>query len=89
MLMVWYPAGGKKRVTLDRALNYFKLVMRLSISSDNCMLGFPDAKIIDSLLDNVVVDLSSGSGEKHIKITSSSLFSFGKTVGLTHGSEMN
>jgi len=52
------------------------------------MLGFPDAETIDSLLDNVVVDLSSGSGEEHIKITSS-LFSFGKTVGLTHGSEMN
>ena len=89
MLMVWYPAGGKKWVTLDRALNCFKLVMRLLISSDNCMLGFPDAETIDSLLDNVVVDLSSGSREKHIKITSSSLFSFGKTVGLTHGSEMN
>ena len=29
--------------------------MRLSISSDNCMLGFLDAKTIDSLLDNVVV----------------------------------
>jgi len=53
------------------------------------MLGFPNAETIDSLLDNVVVDLSSGSREEHIKITSSSLFSFGKTVGLTHRSEMN
>ena len=63
--------------------------MRLSISSDNCMLGFSDTKTIDSLFDNVVVDLSSGSGKECIKITSSSLFSFGGTVGLTHGSEMN
>jgi len=35
LLMVWYPAGGKKQVMLDGALNRFKLVMRLSISSDN------------------------------------------------------
>ena len=76
---------------MDGALNHFKLVMRLLISSDNCMLGFLDAKTIDSLLDNVVVDLSSVSGEGRIKITSSfsSLFSFGRTVGLTRGSEMN
>ena len=55
------------------------------------MLGFSDAKTIDSLLDNVVVDLSSGGGEGHIKITSSSssLFSFGETVGLTCESKMN
>ena len=79
---------------LDRALNRFKLVMRLSISSDNCVLGFLDAEAIDSLLDNVVVDLSFGSGEGHIKMTSSSssssfLFSLGGTVGLTCGSEVN
>ena len=67
--------------------------MRLLISSDNCMLGFSDAKTIDLLLDNVVVDLSSVSEEEHIKITSSSssssLFSFGRTIGFTCGSEMN
>jgi len=77
---------------LDGALNHFKLVMRLSISSDNFVLGFSDAKTIDSLLDNVVVDLSSSGREGHIKMTSSSsssLFSLGGTVGLTHGSEMN
>jgi len=76
---------------LDGALNRFKLVMRLSISSDNCVLGFSDAEAIDSLLDNVVVDLSSGGGEGHIKMTSSSssLFSLRGTVGLTHGREVN
>jgi len=43
------------------------------------------------LLDNVVVDLSFGGGEGHIKMTSSSssLFSLGGTVGLTRGSEVN
>jgi len=74
-------------------LNRFKLVMRLSISSDNCVLGFSDAEAIDSLLDNVVVDLSFGSGEGRIKMTSSSfsssLFSLGGIVGLTHGREVN
>jgi len=76
---------------LDGALNRFKLVMRLSISSDNCVLGFSDAEVIDSLLDNVVVDLSFGGGEGHIKMTSSSssLFSLGGTIGLTHGREVN
>jgi len=66
--------------------------MRLSIFSDNCILGFLDANTIDSLLDDIVVDLSlGGGGEDHIKITSfsSSLFSFGKTIGLTHGREVN
>jgi len=50
-----------------------------------------NAKAIDSLLDNVVVDLSFGGGEGHIKMTSSSsfLFSLGGTVGLTCGSEVN
>jgi len=76
---------------LDGALNYFKLVMRLSISSDSCVLGFLDAETIDLLLDNVVVDLSFGSGEEHIKITSSSssLFFLGGTIGLTCGREVN
>jgi len=75
---------------LDRALNRFKLVMRLLISSDNCVLGFLDTEAIDSLLDNVVVDLFGG-GEGRIKITSSSssLFSLGGTVGLTRGREVN
>jgi len=76
---------------LDGALNHFKLVMRLLISSNNCVLGFSDAEAIDSLLNNVVVDLSFGGGEECIKITSSSssLFSFGGTVSLTHGREVN
>ena len=91
LLMVWYPAGGRKWVTLDGALNCFKLVMRLSISSDNCVLGFSDAEAIDSLLDNMVVDLLFGDGEKCIKMTSSSfsLFSLEGTVGLTRGREVN
>jgi len=56
------------------------------------MLGFLDAKTIDSLLDDIVVDLSlGGGGEGHIKMTSSSssLFSFGETVSLTRGREVN
>jgi len=90
LLMVQYPAGGRKRVTLFGALNHFRNVMRLSISSDNCMLGFSDAETIDSLLDDAIVDLlSCGGGEGCIKMTSSSLFSFGGTVSLTHGREMN
>ena len=52
---------------MDGALNHFKLVMRLSISSDNCVLGFSDAKTIDSLLDNVVVDLSSSGRERRVR----------------------
>jgi len=77
---------------LDGALNCFKLVMRLLISSDNYVLGFLDAETIDSLLDNMVVDLSFGGGEEHIKMTSSSsssLFSLRGTVGLTRGREVN
>ena len=77
---------------MDGALNRFKLVMRLLISSDNCILGFSDAEAIDSLLDNVVVDLSFGGGEGRIKMTSSSsssLFSLGGTVGLICGREVN
>jgi len=90
LLMVQYPAGGRKRVTLFGTLNHFRNVMRLSISSDNCMLGFSDAETIDSLLDDAVVDpLSCGGGEGRIKMTSSSLFSFGGIVSLTHGREMN
>jgi len=54
-------------------------------------LGFSDAEAIDLLLDNVVVDLSFGGGERHIKMTSSSssLFSLEGTVGLTCGREVN
>ena len=92
LLMVWYPVGGKKRVTLNGALNHFKLVMWLSISFDNCILGFSDAETIDSLLDDIVVDLSLGSGgEDCIKIISSSfsLFYFWETIGLTREREMN
>ena len=66
--------------------------MRLSISSNNYMLGFSDAETIDSLLDDAVVDLSSSSGgEGRIKMisSSSSLFSFGGIVGLTRGREIN
>jgi len=57
------------------------------------LLRFSVADIIDSLLDDAVVDLSSGGGgEGCIKITSSSsssLFSFGRTIGLTHGRDVN
>jgi len=55
------------------------------------MLGFSDAETIDSLLDDAVVDLLSGSGEEgRIKMTSSSsLSSFRRIVGLTRGREMN
>jgi len=47
---------------------------------------------MDSSFDDIVVDLSSdGSGKSHIKMisSSSSLFYFGKTIGLTRGKEMN
>jgi len=45
---------------------------------------------MDSSFDDAVVELlSCGSREGRIKITSSSLFSFGETVGLTHGRETN
>jgi len=54
------------------------------------LLGFSVADIIDSLFDDAVVDLlSCGGGEGHIKITFSLSFSFGATVGLTHGREIN
>jgi len=56
------------------------------------LLGFSVADIIDSLFDDAVVDLlPCGSRERHIKITSfsSSLFSFGGTVGLIRGREVN
>ena len=54
------------------------------------MLGFSVADIMDSLFDDAVVDLlSGGGGEGCIKITSSSSFSLGETVGLTHGREIN
>ena len=78
---------------MDGALNCLRHVMRLLISSDNCMLGFLDAETIDSLLDDAVVDLSSSSGGegriKMISSSSSSLFSFGGIVGLTRGREIN
>jgi len=47
---------------------------------------------MDSSFDDIVVDLLSGSGrEGHIKMTFSfsSLFSFERTVGLTHRKEVN
>jgi len=56
------------------------------------MLGFSDAETIDSLFDDTVVDLLSSSGrEGCIKMisSSSSLFSFGRTVSLTCGRKMN
>jgi len=76
---------------LDGALNRFKLVMRLSISSDNCVLGFSDAEVIDLLLGNVVVDLSFGGEEGRMKMTSSSssLFSLRGTISLTRRREVN
>ena len=92
LLMVWYSADGKKQITLDGALNCFKNIMRLSTSSDNCMLGFSDTKTIDLLLDSVVVDLSScRGGDGHINMTSSSssLLSLGAFVGLTLGIDRN
>jgi len=75
---------------LDGALNCFKFMIRLSISSDNYVLGFLDAQAIDLLLDNVVVDLSFGGREGYIKMTSSSsLFFLEGTVGLTYRREVN
>ena len=71
-------------------MNCFKNVMRLLTSSDNCILGFLDAETINSLLDNVVVNLLSGKGgDKCISMISSlsSLLSLGGFVGLTF--EMN
>jgi len=45
---------------------------------------------MDSSFDDAVVDLlSCGGGEGRIKITSSSSFSFGETVGLTRERETN
>jgi len=51
----------------------------------------PSHDTIDSLLNNVVVDLSFGGGEGCIKMTSFSfsLFSLGGTVGLTCKREVN
>jgi len=54
--------------------------------------GLTVADIIDSLFDDVVVDLSSGDGrEGHIKMTSFSsvLFSFGGIIGMTFGMDGN
>ena len=46
---------------------------------------------MNSSFNDIVVDLSSGGGgEGCIKMSSSSsLFSFGETVGLTYGREVN
>ena len=55
------------------------------------MLGFFIVDIMDSLFDDIVVDLSSSSSKKgYIRMISSfsSLFSFGRTVGLTHEREV-
>ena len=56
-------------------------------------MGFSIADIMDSLFDDIVVDLSlGGGGEGCIKMTSSSsssLFSFGGAVSLTRGREVN
>jgi len=56
------------------------------------MLGFLDAKAIDLLLNNVVVDLLSGrGGDRCISMisSSSSLLSLGDFVGLTCGMDEN
>ena len=64
--------------------------MRLLISLTIWLLGFSVADIIDSSFDDAVVDLlSGGGGEGHIKITSSSSFSLGGTIGLTCEREVN
>ena len=66
--------------------------MRLSISSDNCMLGFSDAETIDSLLDSVVVDLllcGGGDGCMSMTFSSLSLLFLGGFVSLTHGMDGN
>jgi len=68
-------------------------MMRLLIPLTNWLLGFSNANIINSLLDDTVVDLLSGDGKKrYINITSSSffsLFSFGKIIGLTRKRDEN
>ena len=84
--MVWYPEGGKKQITLDSALNYFKNIIRLLIFFASWLLGFLDTDIIDLLFDSVVVDLLSGNSRKrHINMISSFLIliSFGEIVSLT------
>jgi len=69
--------------------------MRLSISSDNYILGFSDAETINSLLDSVVVDFSlCGGRDGCMSMTSSSsssssLLSLGGFVSLTHGMDGN
>ena len=92
LLIVRYPANGKKQMTLFGALNHFRNVMRLSISSIIWLLGFSVANIMDSSFDNIVMDLLSGSSrEGYIKITSSFfiLFSFGGILGMTFGMDGN
>jgi len=70
--------------------------MRLSISSDNYILGFSDAETINSLLDSVVVDFSLCGGRdgcmsmtSSSSSSSSSLLSLGGFVSLTHGMDGN
>ena len=92
LLIVRYPAGGRKQTTLFGALNCFRNTMRLLISSIIWLLGFSVTDIIDPLFDDTVVDLSSGGGgEGCIKITSSSsvLFSFGGIFSMTFGMDGN
>ena len=91
LLIVQYPAGGRKRAMLFSALNHFKNAMRLLISSIIWLLGFSIANVMDSSFDDTVVDLSSGGGEERcIKITSSSiLFFFGEILGMTFGMDGN
>ena len=91
LLIVWYPAGDRKQITLFGALNCFKNVTRLSISLIIWLLGFSIADIIDSSFDDTVVDLlSGGGGDGHIKMTFSSvLFSFGRILGMTFRMDRN
>ena len=66
--------------------------MRLSISSNNYMLGFSDAETIDSLLDSVVMDLllcRGGDGCMSMTFSSSSLLFLGGFVSLTRGMDGN
>jgi len=77
---------------LFSALNHFRNIIRLLISSIIWLLGFSVADIMNLLFDDIVVDLLSGGGrEGYIKMTFSfsSLFSFRGTVGLTCGREVN
>ena len=92
LLMVWYPEDSKKQIILDGTLNCFRKLMRLLTSFTSWILGFSNTDIIDSLLDDIVVDLLLGSGgERHINITFSflTLFSFREIVSLTYRRDEN